>query len=435
VKKFKILLPFLISIFLIVVMVLSGCPAAPTVVEETTPEEKEEATTTEEETTPEIGEVSLVLWHQEGEDIDTLMEDLFADFVKEYPNIEITRTHYPNEELRDQFQTASMAGAPPDLVWCPSDFAGPFSTMGLIQPLEEHIDFTKYIESANEAVLLEGKIWGVPLTNGNHLMFLYNKSLVDEPPKDTDELISMAKELTTDDVQGFAYNLNEPFFLAPWLGGFGGWPLDGNTPILDTPEMVATLKFVQDLKFVDKIVPDECDYNCADTLFKEGKAAMIINGDWSLGGDTGYIAILGEDLGVAKIPMISATGKWPSPMTSGKFLMFSVELEGERLEAAKIFANWYTSKEMQLKQFDVLKRLPSLKEAIADPKICEDPIMAASADQMSVGKPMPVVPEMRACWDAIRPQLELIMANKTTPEEAAAAMQTDAETKIKEMQE
>ena len=428
-KKFKILLPFLISILLIAVMVLSGCPAPPVEeVEETTP-------TPEEETTPEIGEVTLELWEQEDETIDAIIDEFIAEFMGEYPNITVNRTHYANEELRDQFQTASMAGAPPDLVWCPNDFAGPFATMGLIQSLDAQFDFTKFVDSANEAVKLEGKYWGVPLTNGNHLMFLYNKSLVEAPPQDTDELISMAKELTTDDVQGFAYNLNEPFWLMPWLGGFGGWPLEETTPTLETAEMVATLKFVQDLKFVDKVVPEECDYDCADTLFKEGKAAMIINGDWSLGGDTGYIAILGEDLGISKIPKISATGNWPSPMTSGKFLMFSVELEGERLEAAKLLANWYTSKENQLKQYEKMVRLPALIEAIEDPMIAEDPLMAASADQMSVGKPMPVVPEMRACWDAIRPQLELIMAGDTTPEEAAAAMQLDAETKIEEMKE
>lgn len=428
-KKFKILLPLLISIFLVVVLVLSGCPAPPVEeVEETTP-------TPEEETTPEIGEVTLELWEQEGEDIDVIIDTFLADFMGEYPNITINRTHYPNEELRDQFQTASMAGAPPDLVWCPSDFAGPFSTMGLIQPLDEHFDFSIYVESANDAVKLEDKIWGVALTNGNHLMFLYNKSLVESPPEDTDELIAMAKELTTDEIRGFAYNLNEPFYLMPWLGGFGGWPLEETTPTLNTPEMVETLKFVQDLKFEHKVVPEECDYDCADTLFKEGKAAMIINGDWSLGGDTGYIATLGENLGIARIPKISATGNWPSPMTSGKFLMFSVELEGERLEAAKLFANWYTSKEIQLKQFTDMKRLPALIEAIEDPMIAEDALMAASADQMSVGKPMPVVPEMRACWDAIRPQLELIMAGEITPEEAAAAMQFDAETKIEEMKE
>jgi len=41
-----------------------------------------------------------------------------------------------------------------------------------------------------------------------------------------------------------------------------------------------------------------------DTLFKEGKAAMIVNGDWSL---SDYQGVLGNNLGVAAIPTISST--------------------------------------------------------------------------------------------------------------------------------
>ena len=73
--------------------------------------------------------------------------------------------------------------------------------------------------------------------------------------------------------------------LAPFLGGFGGWVLDDATdmPTLDTPEMVGALQFMSDLVLKHKIVPPGCDYDTADVLFKEGKAAMLINGDWSLG--------------------------------------------------------------------------------------------------------------------------------------------------------
>jgi arabinogalactan oligomer/maltooligosaccharide transport system substrate-binding protein len=72
------------------------------------------------------------------------------------------------------------------------------------------------------------------------------------------------------------------------------------------------------------ILPKESDYNGADTLFKEGKAAMIINGDWILGE---YLNLMGDKLGVARIPMVSETGIWPAPYTSGKFMMLSKELQ------------------------------------------------------------------------------------------------------------
>ena len=49
-----------------------------------------------------------------------------------------------------------------------------------------------------EAVELDGKTWGVPISVGNHLMLLYNKKLIAAPLKNTDEMIKVAKELTRD---------------------------------------------------------------------------------------------------------------------------------------------------------------------------------------------------------------------------------------------
>ncbi len=79
-------------------------------------------------------------------------------------------------------------------------------------------------------------------------------------------------------------------------------------------------------------------------------------------------------------------------------------------------------------------RLPATETALEHPSLAMDPpILKGSADQMTVGKPMPTVPEMRAVWDAIRPNLEAVMAGKMTPEAAAQAMQEAAEKLIREM--
>jgi len=46
---------------------------------------------------------------------------------------------------------------------------------------------------------------------------------------------------------------------------------------------------------------------------------------------------------------------------------------------------------------------------------------------------MPTVPEMRAAWDAIRPNQEAVMAGKMAPKDAAKAMQDAGEKLIREM--
>lgn len=405
-------------------------PAAPAAEEATPP------------AAPKVEKVKIVYWEQEGDEVDVFLDEVVNTFMENNPNIAVERVHYGNEELRDQFQTAGLAGAAPELARVPNDFAGPFSSLQLILPINEVFD-QAFLDTlsplAIQASRVAGVDWGVPDNYGNHLMLLYNKDLVAEPPKTTDELIAVAKELTKDedgdgepDQWGFAYNLNEPFWLAPWIGGFGGWPLDENDqPDLGSEAVVKALQFVHDLKWEHKIVPVECDYNCADTLFKEGKAAMIINGDWSLGG---YVDVLGDKLGVAPIPEIPGYG-WPSPMTSGKYWMVSKHVKDDptRLEAASKFVQFMASKEVQKQWLDRFKRLPSNKELQNDPAITADPILAGSMAQLQKGRGMPAAPEMRCAWDAMRPNLEAVMADTATPEEAAAKMQEEATRCVQEM--
>ncbi len=189
--------------------------------------------------------------------------------------------------------------------------------------------------------------------------------------------------------------------------------------------MVKALQFVHDLKFKYQVIPPEADYNTADTMFKEGKAAMIINGDWSLGG---YVKALGDKLGVAPIPKVSATGRWPTPMTSGKYWMFSKDLakDHDRMLAAKEFVAYMTSKEVQLKWLKEFKRLPSNKEAAQSDLIKSDPILKGSMEALSHGRGMPAAPQMRCAWDAMRPNLEAVMSDSESPADAAKAMQDDA---------
>jgi maltose-binding protein MalE len=78
--------------------------------------------------------------------------------------------------------------------------------------------------------------------------------------------------------------------------------------------------------------------------------------------------------------------------------------------------------------------LPSNDQAYGLPQIQNDPIMKGSAEQLRNGKAMPVVPEMRGIWDAVRPALQSVMSDDLAPEAAAEQMQQEAEENIKSMQ-
>jgi len=378
---------------------------------------------------PAAAPVTITYWEQEGDDVDVLLDELVAAFMAANPNITVERTHFGNEELRDQFQTASLAGEAPVLARAPNDFAGPFSELDIIKPVTEVYDQTflgQFFDGALGPAKVKGTLWAVPDNYGNHLMLLYNKALVTEVPADTDAWIAQLKTLTDEAAgqYGLAYNLTEPFWLAPWLGGFGAWPLgDDDQPTLGAQGVADALQFVHDLKFVHKVVPQEADYNTAETLFKEGNAAYLINGDWSLGG---YKDTAGLDFGVTALPKVSQTGLYPSPMTAGKYWFFSKAAAGARLEAARLFVAYMTSAEVQQQWLEKMSRLPSNQEVAKSDLITSDPILVGSMDQLSKGRGMPAAPQMRCAWDAMRPNLEGVMADSMTPADAAAAMQENA---------
>jgi arabinogalactan oligomer/maltooligosaccharide transport system substrate-binding protein len=80
-----------------------------------------------------------------------------------------------------------------------------------------------------------------------------------------------------------------------------------------------------------------------------------------------------------------------------------------------------------LNQLSTLKRLPGLKSVLSNEAITSDPILSGSAQAMSYGTPMPTVTEMRCNWDAMKPEMTLVLAGSETPADAAAAMQAAAE--------
>jgi arabinogalactan oligomer / maltooligosaccharide transport system substrate-binding protein len=381
-------------------------------------------------------EVKIQMWTQEGEADGgfQFVQKLCKAFMDKNPDITIELVTKDTEILREDYQTASLAGNAPDLLWTVSDHAGPFTKANLLQPVDELFDLGLYVESAVKGSQLNGKTWGVPVANGNHLMLMYNTALVKEAPQDTDAMIKIAKDLTKDGAFGLAWNQIEPFWLAPWLGGFGGkvFAADGVTPTLNTPEMVATLKFLHGLKYTEKIMPPESDYDGASAMFKEGKAAMLVNGDWSIGD---YKKALGDKFAVAPLPKVTATGQWPAPFTSGKFLMISAGVADQKLEAVMKIVDFMTNEENQNDLIKTLSRLPALKKALEGEAIKNDPILQGSAAQMAHGTPMPIVVEMRCNWDAMKPELNAVLANQKAPEAAAADMQKAAEACVKGLQQ
>lgn len=381
--------------------------------------------------------LSLTIWEQMEPAEQTLLAEHLAQFEARHPGVRVDVVHFETENLRNNFQTAALARTGPDLVYGPSDHVGPFSIMGLIEPLESLVpadSLALFLDDAKPS--LGGVVYRLADQVGNHLTLVRNTTLVPDAPRDTDELLAVARANTVDvdgdgrtDRYGLVLNLNEPFWLVPWLGGYGGWVMDENAvPTLDSEAMEGALAFVR--RLVDAgVVPPSCDYPLADTLFKQGNAAMIINGPWSWQ----TYREQGIDVGLSAIPRVTETGRWPQPATSSKGYSVNRWVPEERRELVVDLLLFLTSAEVVGRMSRELGTLPPRFDVAEWPLIKGDVTLQASWDQLVKGRLMPVVPEMRVIWDVMRPGLQQVVSGSATPAEAAARMQQQALRKIEEM--
>jgi len=336
------------------------------------------------------------------------------------------------EELRNLFVVGSVGGQGPEIIFGPADNVGILALTETIMPVDEVLSDEYLAQFTDEGVVSwDGEPWLVADQIGNHLVFVYNEALMSAPPETTDELIEVLQQNTRDtdgdgtpDTYGLTWNYREPFFFIPFLTGFGGWVMDDEgRPTLDNEATVQAIQFILDLRDKYGVIPKESDYDVAETLFKEQRAASIINGPWSW---TGY-GDSGVDYAIAPLPRVSETGQWAAPMVAAKGYSVNVNVPDEKLPAVGAVLRVLTGPEMQRDMAAALATIPTIESVRDSEAVANNPQLQASLRAAEQGRMMPIAPQMRQMWDGMRGPYQLVMNGAVTPEEGARLMQENVE--------
>lgn len=385
----------------------------------------------------------VTLWHQMRPEDRAILQARVEAFETLHPDVDVRTLYKENEELRSGLESAVLVGKGPDIVYGPSDPLGVYQTIGALQDLSPWFD-EQWSAEFDERALVRLASKQSPQRDelvfvgdrfGNHLALIYNRNYIAEPPQTTEQLRELAIENTVDsngdgrpEQYGIVWNYTEPFFVVPFLTGYGGWVFERDAktaagrpvPALDTPEVIAALKYVESLRSEFQVMPASADYNVADSLFKEGKAAMIVNGDWSW---NGYLQQPGIDAAVAPLPTVDETGIAMGPTIAPKGYSLSIAATGERAERAAQLIQFLTSEETQRIFLEQQKIMPSRLALRESPILTSDPTLRASAKQLENGRLMPTDTELRAVWDGMRPAYQQLMAGNLDATTAARDMQ------------
>ena len=373
---------------------------------------------------------TITIWHgYEGTYLDA-KKAIYDSYTKQYPNVTINLVHKPN--LTDAVTAAAGAGQGPDVVAWVDDQIGKWVKLEAIKPMDAYVsrDYmsSQFTPAAVDAATFEGKTYGMP-ESVEAITIIYNKKLVNSSqiPKTTDGLVTFAKSYsqTNPGSYGVVWNPKDAYFQAPWIYGSGGFYVKADGSVgLNSSGTKAGFNYVASFKGA---MPAGVDYGIADTLFKEGKAAMIINGPWSV---ADYVKA-GVDYGYATLPTVQASGKAASPFVGVKTLMLGAYSANPALavDVMKFFSNQANQTNMVL----TTREIPANKLALADPKVQAIPDIAGFGAQVKNGVPLPNTPFMSALWDPVAKALEAVWTGKQSVDDALRDAQTAAEKNVAQL--
>jgi arabinogalactan oligomer/maltooligosaccharide transport system substrate-binding protein len=333
---------------------------------------------------------------------------------------------------KDKFKLSARTGRGPDIIQLPHDNLGGIAAPGLVAPQPKGFQVSRglYDKVGLTAVTYKGQLYGLPIGRESYFLF-YNKAMVQTPPKTWTALISTAKRLTSGDRYGFLWDTGNFYYAYNWIRGYGGYVFkvtgkgyDSTKLGINTPGGIRGLKFIQDLVQVHHLTPASTNTDIAEGNFKNGKAAMIIDGPWAVQG----FRTAGVNFGVAALPNLP-NGKPSSPFV-GLQALFVNKYSKNTKEAWDLVR--YLSIHLPMPLFKASGRVPVLKSAAKSKIVQSNPVTKVVIQAANNGEPMPNIPAMDLVWGPMSDQLQLLVQGKTTPAAAARAAQERIARAIKE---
>jgi maltose-binding protein MalE len=334
-------------------------------------------------------EKEYILWHSYTEETTRSILQKAANEVKAKTGKTVIVEYIDNGSIKPNLLKNAKANKLPDMVFAAADFVGLYKQLNL-SPISLPLKASK---EQIQTVTLAGKAYGVPITGGNHLLFMYNKDLVKKPATSFEELVAEKKKSVKNnkDTYIITWNYDEPFWIAPFIGANGTWPIKNGKITLNDVGTGIALKEYYDLK--EPLGLGDCDYACSEKAFLEGRSGYLINGIWAYGE---IKKKLGDKLGVALFPTIN--GKTLTPMFSTIAILFPAQsLTKDKAGVLQSFVEIVQNDETQ-KRLAELGYLPVVENLVKS----SDANWPLVIEQMKKGKPMPSEPAMVWAWEGLR---------------------------------
>lgn len=369
-----------------------------------------------EELKPEPG-AELLIWNGGKE----LMEEFGKAFEAKY-GVKVIYGGDQNDPM-NMLLTDGPAGVAADVFLSAHDRLGGNVTAGLILPNDYFEEETKMntLENAVNAVSVDGILYGYPDSVETTAVY-YNKDLISNVPETWQGVIDFAKTFNDPKNNKYAYmwSAGNAYWNYGFFAGYGAYVFgkngtDPNDIGMNNAGAVEAGKFIQSLHDILPIKSGDLTGDLNKSLFEQKKLAMLVSGPW----DAKALKKIVPNVGVAPYPILP-NGKPMKPFAGVQ--AWFVNSYSKYPNAAKLFANFVSSEENQLKRFELYGNLPANKKASSSEKIMNDPIASGFMKQFENSEPMPLIPEIKIFWDTTEAALGSIWNDKADPKTTLDAL-------------
>ncbi len=355
---------------------------------------------------------TVTLWHayQTGSAEEETLAALIENAKAAYPDMTINVLQIPFSEIFNKYQTEVAAGGGPDMFVAPNDDLGNWARGDLVLALDTYLagKLDAFAPVAVDGMRVDGVLYGVP-ESAKAVALYYNKSLIATPPATTAELLQAAQS------GQLLVNVQGAYHLFGFFGAFGGQLFDADQRcVLDTTGGIQTMQYFLDLKAAGAVF--EPDYGKAEGLFRQGQAAMFVNGPWAL---ADYQKDLGDNLGVAPLP----TGPNGAGAAFNGIDGFYINPNSRNIDGAITLALFLTNKESSQIYTDRAGHVPIRNDVTAS-----DPLVAAFAQASAVGYPRPQSPEFANYWAPAGDMFTKVLEGAVTAEQGVRDLCTQMNT-------
>lgn len=304
---------------------------------------------------------SISIWHNfAGDDLRArTVREIIAQFEEDNPTIEIDEQAIPVDGYRQRISTVAAADELPDIfLTYAGSFTDEFYSGKLIQPLtplfEENPEWKEsFLTGALEPYEYDGELYSAPVAMSATSFLYYNKDLFEENnleiPETWDEFIKTIKFFNEKEITPLAMGNKAPWVAQSTTFGAIADRVTGTEWFMDAVEQNGASFtdpiFIDALNRFKELVDNDAysdganskDNTQAEQYFAQGKAAMMINGSWTLSslGASASEEVL-NNIGVAVVPAIKGGEGLENTITGGPGggYLLSSDTEGADKDAA-----------------------------------------------------------------------------------------------------